>query len=176
MTELDHRFDPACSTCQNLLGRISLNNTPRILETPYWIVEHIHPTSVRGWLVIVLRRHVNAVHQLTPAEIAEFGWLMPAACRALHELLGAEKEYVMQFAEGEGFRHVHFHVVARLPAWPDSLKGPAVFSALREPEAALPIEVTTRLSLAVREYLLREQSRLGASQPSAGTPTGPERK
>ena len=38
----------------------------------------------------------------------------------------------MQFAESEGFEHVHVHVVPRLADWPSEFKGPKVFAALDE--------------------------------------------
>jgi HAD superfamily hydrolase (TIGR01662 family) len=149
------QFDGNCSTCQSVQGKISLKNAPRILETTHWLVEHAHPTSVQGWLVLVLRRHALSLHELTPAEAAEFGRLLPLACQALHLTLQTEKEYVMQFAEKEGFGHVHFHVIARLPNWPDGLKGPAVFSGLgAQVENPLPAETTAPLALAIRDYLL----------------------
>lgn len=149
------KYDENCSACQSIQKRISLTNAPRILETPLWIIEHVHPTSVKGWLVMVLNRHCSALHQLTAEEWAEFSQLMLLLCKALHEILNTEKEYVVQFAEGEGFNHVHFHVIARLPDWPLSLKGPRVFSALgNKVENPLSSKMLTPLALEIREYLL----------------------
>jgi len=149
------RFDPNCSSCQAIQGLISLTITPRILETPHWIVEHAHPTSIKGWLIVVLNRHCSALHQLTAEEFQELGELMPLICQALHDILKTEKEYVIQFAEGEGFNHVHFHVIARLPDWPASLKGRRVFSATGDQvENPLSSEVLTPLALEIRDYLL----------------------
>ena len=152
---MEERFDPNCSSCQAIQGLISLTITPRILETPHWIVEHAHPTSIKGWLVMVLNRHCSALHQLTAEEFEEFSKLMPLLCQALHEILKTEKEYVVQFAEGEGFNHVHFHVIARLPDWLVSLKGRRVFSAAGDQvENPLSSEVLTPLALEIRDYLL----------------------
>ena len=124
------RFDDSCKSCQAIQGLISLTNTPRIIETRHWVIEHAHPTAVRGWLVIVLNRHCSALHELTEEEFEELSHLLRLACQALHQVLDTEKEYVMQFAEGEGFNHVHVHVIARLPDWPPELKGPRIFSGL----------------------------------------------
>lgn len=150
----DH-FDNQCRTCQSVQGKISLTNAPRILETTHWLIEHIHPTSIRGWLVLVLRRHARALHHLTPAESAEFGRLLPLICQSLHHLLQTEHEYVLQFAEAKEFHHVHVHVIARLPNWPESLKGPAVFSGFGpHVEQPLSSDELTPLALALRDFLL----------------------
>lgn len=119
-----------CRSCQAVRGEISLTNVPRLHQGRHWILEHVHPTSVKGWIVMVLKRHCRALHELRPEEFLEFQMLLAGTTRALHQLLDTESEYVMQFAEGEGFHHVHFHVVARLRDWPDALKGPKVFRAM----------------------------------------------
>ena len=153
MTE---RFDNSCSSCQAIQGLITITNAPRILETRHWVVEHVYPSSIKGWLVVALNRHCHALHQLTAEEFEEFGRLLPLLCQALHEVLKTEKEYVIQLAEGEGFNHVHFHVIARLPDWPESFRGPRVFSGAGENvENPLPGEVVTPLALEIREYLLK---------------------
>ena len=105
--------------------------------------------------MVVLNRHCSALHQLTEEEFTELGQLLRLLCQALHEILKTAKEYVMQFAEGEGFNHVHFHVVARLPVWPESLRGPRVFSGTGDQnETPLTAEVLTSLALEIRGYLL----------------------
>jgi diadenosine tetraphosphate (Ap4A) HIT family hydrolase len=148
-------FDEDCRSCLALRKVISLTISPQILETPYWVVEHVHPTSVRGWLVVVLTRHCSALHDLTRQEWDDLNRLLPAICQTLHEILGTEKEYVMQLAEGVGFKHVHFHVVARLPEWPDDLRGSRVFSALGDGvENPLTADELTPLALEIREQLL----------------------
>ena len=145
------RYDGNCRSCQAIQGTISLTNAPRILETPSWVVEHVHPTPLEGYLVLVLNRHCSAIHELQDEEMLEFGKLLSLLCKALHDILNTDKEYVLQFAETEGFHHVHFHVIARLAEWPDSQKGGRVSSAQGEPISS---EVATRIALGVREYLL----------------------
>lgn len=51
-------------------------------------------------------------------------WL-PALTRALHAATASEAECVMQFAEADGFQHVHFHLIARLPGWQRTARGRA---------------------------------------------------
>ncbi|GAB3938861.1 hypothetical protein GCM10027614_19830 [Micromonospora vulcania] len=41
---------------------------------------------------------------------------------------------MVQFAEQEGFAHVHFHVVPRMPDLPDERRGPRIFGYLGVPE------------------------------------------
>jgi diadenosine tetraphosphate (Ap4A) HIT family hydrolase len=154
MNDHDSDFDPRCRTCQAIRGELSLTNAPRILETPHWIVEHGHPTEILGWLVVVLNRHCTAIHDLTPKELSSFADVLGRATRALHAVLGTEKEYVVQFAEAEGHAHVHFHLIARLPNWPDTLKGVRVFSANGTKAAnPLPSAVTTTLVEQLKDYL-----------------------
>ncbi|MCI0395647.1 MAG: HIT family protein [Chloroflexi bacterium] len=148
-------LDAYCLTCQAQQGFVLLTNAPRILETSHWRVEHAHPTSVRGWLVVALVRHAAALHELTAEEFASLGQLLPILCQALHEIVGSEKEYVMQFAEAAGHSHVHFHVIARLPEWPAELKGAHVFNGLG-PKVDDPLlsDVLTPLALTIRQYIL----------------------
>lgn len=149
------KFDDNCKSCQANQGLLSLTNSPRIYETDYWIIEHLHPTSIEGWLVVVLSRHCGALHQLTEEEFTELSQLLRILSQALHEILKTEKEYVVQFAEGDGFNHVHFHVIARLPDWPESLKGARVFSGAGvRVNTPLSPEVSTSIAVKLTEYLL----------------------
>jgi hypothetical protein len=45
-------------------------------------------------------------------------------------ILGCQKTYIAQFAEAEGFAHVHFHIVARPAELPPDLRGPQIFQML----------------------------------------------
>ena len=153
-----------CGSCQVVQGKITLTNVPRIHDGDHWIVEHVHPTSVKGWLVVVAKCHRTAIHELSSEEAAELGILLPAVCRALHEVLDTRKEYVFQMAEKDGFDHVHFHVIARLADWPSHLKGPRVFEALGE-DVSNPltteqlIPTTTEIATILKQELTHESSR-----------------
>ena len=142
----------SCGTCRSIAGELSLTNAPRLDLDEHWIVEHAHPVAVSGWLVLVLRRHARALHELTDVEAAGLGRWLPALTRALHEATGCELEYVMQFAEADEHRHVHIHLVARATDWPDDLRGPRVFAALGggDPVSA---EDATRVIEAVRRRI-----------------------
>ncbi len=151
---MKEKWDENCKSCQAIRGLISITNTPRILETPHWIVEHVYPTSIKGWLVVVLNRHCRALHDLIDEELLEFGKLLKFLCGALHEVLQTESEYVIQFAEGEGYHHVHFHVIARLQRWPDTLRGRKVMDAAgSDVKNPLSSEELMPLVSEIREYL-----------------------
>ncbi len=119
-----------CLTCAAGEGRVQLALVPSLVVTRHWRVEQGHPSSVPGWLVVVLRRHAPALHDLTADEWAELGPVLAAVTDAQRRVTGCAKEYAMQFAEKDGFHHVHFHVVPRSAAWPDELAGPRAMRAL----------------------------------------------
>ena len=90
-------------------------------------------------LVIVLKRHAEALHELTADEYAELGDLQSKATRILFEELHREKEYISCYAEMEHFRHIHFHVFAKPAGFPDELKGGKSFALLQvTPGQAVP--------------------------------------
>ena len=98
-----------------------------ILRTPLWDVVHNYETSLPGWLVLVVRRHLGAVDELTEAEAVELGSLLRRSSRALKEVVGCEKTYVIQFAEHPEHPHVHFHVVPRMADMPAEYRATGVF-------------------------------------------------
>jgi diadenosine tetraphosphate (Ap4A) HIT family hydrolase len=62
-----------CKTCE-LLARRDAGLAPvwdNIHRTRHWDVVHSFNTALPGWLVLVCRRHVEAVHNLTGEEAAE---------------------------------------------------------------------------------------------------------
>jgi diadenosine tetraphosphate (Ap4A) HIT family hydrolase len=125
-----------CYTCaQEAAGR----NAPpweRIAADDHWRVAHAFNTAVPGWLVLVPRRHVTALADLTDAEAASLGGWQVRLSRALARVLGCQKTYVAQFAEADGFAHVHFHVVPRPPDLARDLRGPRIFQLLGVGESA----------------------------------------
>ena len=118
-----------CYSCaQSALAQLPPRE--RIYDDGLWRIAHAFNAARVGWLVFVLRRHVESLGELTPAEAAVFGRLVPAASRALEAELGVSKAYVMFLAELEHFQHVHVHVVAR-PSL--ELRGTKVFDLLKRP-------------------------------------------
>lgn len=127
-----------CRTCASLSGTARISPGPVIYEGTHWIVDHAYPCRMKGWLVLVLKRHAEALHDLTPEEFAELGTLLGRTTELLHRTLDCQKEYVMQIAEGEGFAHVHVHVVPKPRDLPVELKGPQVFALIRADDARVP--------------------------------------
>jgi diadenosine tetraphosphate (Ap4A) HIT family hydrolase len=119
-----------CYTCaQNARG----DEAPvreRIAADELWRAAHAFNSALPGWLVLVPRRHVTSLAELTDAEAAALGVWQVRLSRALKTVVGCQKTYVAQFAEAEGFSHVHFHVVPRQLDLAPELRGPRVFQLL----------------------------------------------
>jgi diadenosine tetraphosphate (Ap4A) HIT family hydrolase len=122
-----------CYVCRNNDQFDQLPTRERIAADPHWRVAHAFNTSLPGWLILVPRRHVTTIADLTDDEAAVLGTWQVRLSRALREVTGCVKTYVMQFAEQEGFGHVHFHVVPRMADIPEDHRGPAVFGYLIRP-------------------------------------------
>ena len=125
-----------CLTC-DLVRRRDRGDAPpwdSIVRTAHWDVVHSYNTSLPGWLVLVARRHITAIDELTDEEAAELGVLLRRASAALREVTGCVKTYVCQFAEQAEHPHVHFHVIPRLADQPDDRRGPRVFAYLGVPD------------------------------------------
>ncbi len=126
----------ACMTC-SLIARRDAGQAPLwdcILRTDSWDLVHSYNTSLPGWLVLVARRHVTAIEELTDEEAAELGVLLRRTSAALREVTGCVKTYVCQFAEQAEHPHVHFHVIPRMVDQPAERRGPRVFGYLGVPE------------------------------------------
>lgn len=133
-----------CYTCRSNSGDKRISPGPTIFEGKYWLVEHAYPVKMIGWIVIVLKRHVEALHELSQEEFVELGEIQARVIPLLHQELRCEKEYVSCYAEMDGFRHVHVHVFARPHDWPADLKGGKSFALLKvsAQEAVSPEELS----------------------------------
>lgn len=148
-----------CYACHNNDQFDQLPPRERIAADSHWRVAHAFNTSLPGWLVLVPRRHVTSIAELTDAEAAALGTWQVRLSRALHEVTGCVKTYVMQFAEQEGFGHVHFHVVARMADIPDEHRGPAVFHYLiRPPGQGIDDQHRDALAASLQDQLARSGS------------------
>lgn len=106
-----------CNSCQRIHDR-NAGKAPlwdEIYRSRFWDVVHAYNSSYLGWLVLVLRRHAEAIDELAADEALELGSLLRQVSLALKQELGCSKTYVMQFSESPDHPHVHFHVVARMP-------------------------------------------------------------
>ena len=123
----------SCFTCE---GNARIDDLPpheRIAVDNHWRVAHAMGSTLSGWLVLLPRRHVLTIAELTDAEAAGLGTWQVGLSRALHAVTGCAKTYVVQFAEAARFRHVHFHVIPRMADLPADRRGPRVFDFLTQP-------------------------------------------
>lgn len=133
-----------CLTCLNISGERRISPGPIIYTGRYWVVDHAYPTTHLGWLVILPKRHVEALHELTRLEFQELADIQYKITQVMHLDDSVQKEYLMCFAEGAGFQHVHFHVVPKPVDLPADLKGPRIFALLQvDAEHALPANILT---------------------------------
>jgi diadenosine tetraphosphate (Ap4A) HIT family hydrolase len=102
-----------CLVCKSNSGEKRISPGPTIYEGKYWLVEHAYPTKVKGWLVIVLKRHAVSLHELREEEFTELGKIEFTIIKLLHSTLHSEKEYVSCYAEKGEFSHIHFHIFAK---------------------------------------------------------------
>jgi diadenosine tetraphosphate (Ap4A) HIT family hydrolase len=149
-----------CSTCE-LIARRDAGTAPdwdRIQRTQYWDVAHCYETSIPGWLVLVARRHIQSLDELTKAEAVEMGLLLRNISSALKSATGCLKTYVLQFAESPQHPHVHFHIIPRMPDLPVKQRSVRIFACLgvAEEERVSQAEMNA-LALQLREKLLAEQ-------------------
>jgi len=148
-----------CYTCE-LIARRDEGKAPlwdAILRTEYWDIVHAYNTSLPGWLVLVVRRHMTAVAELTEAEAVELGSLIRRVSRALHEVTGCTKTYVIQFAEQTEHPHVHFHIIPRMADQPEEYKSTRIFNLLGVPPSdRVTEESMNEIALHVRQVLLSQ--------------------
>jgi diadenosine tetraphosphate (Ap4A) HIT family hydrolase len=132
-----------CFTCQSISGEKRISPGPTIHEGKFWLVEHAYPCQLKGWLVLVLKRHVEALHELSQEEFMELAELQYKLTRLLFDELDCEKEYSICLAEAEHFHHIHFHLIPKPKNLPDELKATRIFAMLKveEKDAVPPDEI-----------------------------------
>jgi diadenosine tetraphosphate (Ap4A) HIT family hydrolase len=151
---------PTCMTCE-LIARRDAGNAPlwdSIQRTACWDVVHSYDTALPGWLVLVARRHITAVAELTEIEAVELGQLIRRTSAALEEVTGCVKTYVIQFAEGKEHPHVHFHIIPRMVDQPQDRHSTQIFKYLGVPEnERVSPEVMNNIAGRLREWLQYEK-------------------
>ncbi|MFE9928001.1 HIT family protein [Streptomyces sp. NPDC005533] len=144
---------PDCYICGKEADFDNLPPRECMAYDQHWRVAHAFNTAVPGWLVLP-RRHVAAVHDLTDAEASALGMWQVKLSRALRSMTGCAKTYVAQFAEAEGFAHVHFHIVPRMADLPREHRGPGIFELLRRPEQErVTADQADRIGRSLRAHL-----------------------
>jgi diadenosine tetraphosphate (Ap4A) HIT family hydrolase len=143
-----------CFTCEQERKLDELPLRERIHVEPRWRVSHAFNTKLPGWLILVPRRHVERLDELTPEEAQRVGPLLADLTRALRSVTGCVKTYVALYAEAEGFAHVHFHVVPRMPDQDSALRGPRIVALLGvDDDDAVPAIERERLAAAIAAQL-----------------------
>ncbi|MDT0447011.1 HIT family protein [Streptomyces johnsoniae] len=143
-----------CYACEQETGLGALPPREAVASDRHWRVAHALGTALPGWLVLLPRRHVTGVDELTDAEAAALGPWQAALSRALREVTGCPKTYVAQFGEQGGFAHLHFHVIPRGADLPAARRGPGIFDLLRRPAAErVPDAEADRIARAVGRAL-----------------------
>jgi len=130
-----------CYTCKSNSGEKRISPGPSIYAGKYWLVEHAYPSTLKGWLVIAAKRHVEALHELTKEEFSELAEIFEKTAKLLHKVLNCQKEYSMCLGEVEHFNHIHFHVIAKPYDLPKELWGTNIVAVLKvEEKDAIPRE------------------------------------
>lgn len=148
-----------CLTCK-LTARRDAGEAPlwdNIYRTAYWDVVHAYNTSLPGWLVLVSRRHIEALDELTEIEARELGVLIRRVSQGLKFTTGCRKTYVVQFAEAAEHPHVHFHIIPRMDDLPPEYRGPKIFDYLGVAESEdVGEEKRNEIAEIVRHFLLTQ--------------------
>lgn len=116
-----------CNSCNSNRNIKRISPTDPVYNGKYWLVEHAYPSGMLGWLVLLPKRHIEAMHKLTPKEYKEFGKIFPKIIKALHKETNCEKEYIFQMAKATGFKHIHFHIAPKAKRLSKRYEGIKIF-------------------------------------------------
>jgi len=151
-----------CHTYE-LLKQRDNGNAPlwdNIYRSEYWDVVHSYNTSLLGWIVLVTRRHIEAISDMTENEAVELGKLIQQVSLILKEVTGCVKTYVIQFAEHPQHPHVHFHIVPRMVDQPNDHKSTNIFKYLGVEESdRVSDDNMNRIASQIQTRLLELNSR-----------------
>jgi diadenosine tetraphosphate (Ap4A) HIT family hydrolase len=156
MSDEQGQFVVGCFSCEQTAAGMHAPLRERIYDDGLWRVAHAFNSALAGWLVLLPRRHVTALADLTPAEAAALGPLLHRLSAALTSVTGCAKTYVLLLAEAQGFAHLHLHVIPRMADLPRERTGVRIFHYLDQPEAAwVSADEMDRIGAAVAEHLRR---------------------
>lgn len=102
---------------------------PIIYESKNWIINQAYPSQIKGWLVLSVKKHRKAFHEITEAEATELSELLPKVAKVLKETTKCKKEYIL--SSNEGLEHFHFHIVPRARNLKSEWFGPKIYKAIR---------------------------------------------
>lgn len=134
----------SCALCGIASGAVPPPGPAPLARGSFLVHAKPEPGAHVGWLLVVPRRHVEQIADLTEEEARSLGPLLRETAEALRAETGAAKTYVACFAEV--VPHLHFHVVARASDAPEDTRGPRAFLAA----APEPADEAARAALAAR--------------------------
>ena len=105
--------------------------------------------------MIVLKRHCEELHKLSHEEFVDLTVVQEKVINAIHKYFNSDREYLFCFSEGEGFKHIHFHVVPKHKGFNSKYNGAKVFHYLKAPKSEwIPpnriIKICTELSRLIK--------------------------
>jgi len=118
--------DTTCELCNLLLNPESIAGGIIKVTEYFIVVHHQPPVDVKGWLIIVPRRHVEFQTELSRDELGELIKLQAKFTADLKNLVSPERIYWVCFSET--VRHIHFHLIPRDKNLPEERRGPKIFS------------------------------------------------
>jgi histidine triad (HIT) family protein len=114
-----------CEICSTLHDPASWRDVA-IYDDPLVTLAHVPPTigardGYPGHLLLLPLRHVETPSALTTAEAERIGLWLSRGSFLLETCLGAEHVYLARL--GDGWRHLHYHLVPRYAGTPASFRG-----------------------------------------------------
>ncbi len=143
-------FDESCGICKTNAGVAPIAGGV-IFENELWLVRHMSPGRVPGWVMVQAQRHVPGIGHFDDRETANFGPAFRHFSKVIEEVSGALRVYVA--AMGESFPHFHCHLVPRYQNMPKDASAWSVFGLLNDQDVPVDAAEVSRLTEAYREAL-----------------------
>jgi diadenosine tetraphosphate (Ap4A) HIT family hydrolase len=80
-----------CYSCDSNNGTKRISPGIAIFEGKYWVLEHAYPSGLLGWVVIVLKRHCEELHNLNKDEWIELASIQYELLKAMKTELNISK-------------------------------------------------------------------------------------
>jgi diadenosine tetraphosphate (Ap4A) HIT family hydrolase len=138
-----------CLICSTLAGDALPPGGILLVDRCWAFYLHSAPLLATGQGFVALRRHTESLSALNLDEQAALGPFLHKVVQAVEQTLQPQRVHVANY--GEGLRHVHFHILPRMPnlpagniplalrqVWYELLQG----SGLKRPFSAQAIEAT----------------------------------
>ncbi|SCG34042.1 HIT family protein [Micromonospora humi] len=107
-----------CFVCAYLAGEPDFAHEVVYDDGPHVAFLNRYPTLV-GSTLVAPRRHVeDVVNELTPGEYLDLQAVVHRVARAVAEVLGPERTYLLSLGSAQGNAHVHWHVAPLPPGVP----------------------------------------------------------